>query len=198
MAPQTATEPAHAGVSKGAAAGLGPRPRVMVLHGPNLDLLGEREPAVYGAITLAELDARLGAQAEALGVELEAHQTNGEGAFIDLLHAARQRCAAVVVNPGGYTHTSVAIHDALRALAIPAVEVHLSNLYAREPMRHVSVTAAACRGVVMGLGPDSYLLALRHVVALIFGASDSARHGLSHPTPSGTVDSAPAATSEPA
>ena len=139
----------------------------MVIHGPNLDLLGTREPEIYGTTTLPELDHRIAELGASLGVYVEAHQTNGEGAFIELLHGARGRCAGVIVNPGGYTHTSVAIHDALRAVDAPVVEVHLSNLYAREPMRHGSLTAAACRGVIMGLGLDSYLLALRHLAACI-------------------------------
>jgi 3-dehydroquinate dehydratase II len=138
----------------------------MVIHGPNLDLLGTREPDVYGTASLPELDRRMTELGDRLGVQVEAHQSNGEGGFIDLLHRARGRCAGVIVNPGGYTHTSVAIHDALRAIDVPIVEVHLSNLYAREPMRHGSVTGAACRGVVMGLGLDSYLLALRHLAAI--------------------------------
>jgi 3-dehydroquinate dehydratase-2 len=156
------------------------RPAVVVIHGPNLDLLGQREPAIYGTTTLPELDARLVALGDALGVEVRAHQTNGEGAFIDLLHDARARSevAGVIVNPGGYTHTSVAIADALHALDVPVVEVHLSNLYAREGFRHESRTATACRGVIMGLGPDSYLLALRHLVA---SSSDSARAATMEP-----------------
>jgi 3-dehydroquinate dehydratase-2 len=139
----------------------------MVIHGPNLDLLGTREPDVYGTTTLPELDRRITELGASLGVEVEAHQTNGEGAFIELLHRARGRCAGVIVNPGGYTHTSVAIHDALRALEVPIVEVHLSNLYARESFRRESITGAACRGVIMGLGIDSYSLALRHLAALV-------------------------------
>ncbi len=138
-----------------------------MIHGPNLDLLGQREPAVYGNTTLPELDAQLVALGDSLGVQVRAYQTNGEGAFIDLLHTARaaRGVAGVIVNPAGYTHTSVAITDALRALDVPVVEVHLSNLYAREQFRHESLTGVACRGVIMGLGPDSYFLALRHLVA---------------------------------
>ena len=144
------------------------RRAVVVIHGPNLDLLGAREPDVYGTTTLSELDARLVALGDTLGVEIRTHQTNAEGAFIDLLHDARTAddLAGVIVNPAGYTHTSVAITDALRALDVPVVEVHLSNLYAREAVRHDSLTGAACKGVIMGLGPDSYLLALRHLVAI--------------------------------
>lgn len=156
------------------------RPAIVVIHGPNLDLLGQREPDIYGTTTLHELDARLTALGDALGVDVHAHQTNGEGAFIDLLHDARATAgvAGVIVNPAGYTHTSVAIADALRALDVPVLEVHLSNLYARESLRHDSLTGAACRGVIMGLGPDSYLVALRHLVAT---TSDSARAATMEP-----------------
>ncbi|HWB78203.1 MAG TPA: type II 3-dehydroquinate dehydratase [Nannocystaceae bacterium] len=168
MPPADPSAPAH-----GAAAA---RPTVMVIHGPNLDLLGTREPDVYGTTTLPELDRKIVELGATLGVVVEAHQTNGEGAFIELLHRARGRCAGVIVNPGGYTHTSVAIHDALRAVDAPVVEVHLSNLYAREPIRHGSITGAACRGVVMGLGQDSYLLALRHLAARIHASVATPEH----------------------
>lgn len=139
---------------------------VLVVHGPNLNLLGQREPDVYGRTTLAELDASLVALGERLGLAVRCHQANGEGAIIDLLHEAGRGFGGVVINPGGYTHTSVAIADALRAIAIPAIEVHLSNLYAREPpLRHRSLTGAACEGVIMGLGASSYHLALHHLAA---------------------------------
>jgi 3-dehydroquinate dehydratase-2 len=138
---------------------------VLVVHGPNLDLLGQREPDVYGRQTLPELDASLEALGERLGLRVRCCQANGEGAIIDLLHEAGRDFGGVVINPGGYTHTSVAIADALRAIGIPAVEVHLSNLYAREPLRHRSLTAAACQGVIMGLGASSYHLALHHLAA---------------------------------
>lgn len=137
--------------------------RVLVVHGPNLDLLGQREPDVYGRQTLAQLDASLQAQGERLGLDVRCAQSNSEGAIIDLLHEAGRECDAVVINPGGYTHTSVAIADALRGIAIPAIEVHLSNLYARESFRHQSLTGNACEGVIMGLGPSSYHLALGHL-----------------------------------
>lgn len=143
------------------------RPRVLVIHGPNLNLLGEREPGVYGSGTLAELDESLHVLAGELGVELTIRQSNHEGAILDWIHGARpgQLSAqdGLVINPGGFTHTSVAIHDALRAVSIPVVEVHLSNLYRRESFRHESVTGVACAGVIMGLGHASYLLALRYL-----------------------------------
>ena len=138
-----------------------PRPTILVLHGPNLNLLGEREPDVYGANTLDEIDAslvRLGAE---LGVEVVTKQANGEGAIIDLIQSAKGAYQGIIINPGGFTHTSIAIHDALRAVALPAVEVHLSNLYQRESFRHASVTGGACAGVIMGFGVRSYTLALR-------------------------------------
>lgn len=143
--------------------------RVLVIHGPNLNLLGEREPGIYGAGTLAELDASLRSLAEDLGVTLTIRQSNSEAEIIDWVQSARpgQMSAqdGLIINPGGYTHTSVAIHDALRAVSIPVVEVHLSNLYRRESFRHESVTGVACAGIIMGLGHDSYLLALRYLFA---------------------------------
>lgn len=140
-------------------------PRVLVIHGPNLNLLGQREPGVYGSQTLAELDASLHELAGQLGAALTIRQSNHEGVIIEWIHGAAGEHDGIVINPGGYTHTSVAIHDALRSVPVPAVEVHLSNLYRREAFRHASVTGAACVGVVMGLGPASYHLALRHLVA---------------------------------
>ncbi len=150
--------------------------RVLVLHGPNLNLLGTREPAIYGSTTLAELDASLHTLARELGVRLTIAQSNGEGALIDAIQACRPGGAdpqdGIILNPGGYTHTSVAIHDALaamRSVSIPAIEVHLSNLYARDSLRHTSVTGVACAGVIMGLGTGSYLLALRHLAGILHG-----------------------------
>ncbi|HFE45694.1 MAG TPA: type II 3-dehydroquinate dehydratase [Nannocystis exedens] len=140
----------------------GPRSRVVVIHGPNLNLLGTREPELYGSMTLAELDAELVALGASLGVDVECHQANGEGLLIDYLHAARG-ALGVILNAAAYTHTSVALHDAIRAIEVPTIEVHLSNTYAREPFRQRSLTAAACRGVILGLGADSYKLALRQL-----------------------------------
>jgi len=132
-----------------------------VIHGPNLNLLGVREPEIYGTVTLAQIDARLEQLAQELGVEVECCQHNSEGAIIDAIQRAGVQADGIIINPAGYTHTSVAIHDALKAVGIPAIEVHLSNIQAREVWRHSSVTAAACRGVIAGLGVHSYLLALR-------------------------------------
>jgi 3-dehydroquinate dehydratase-2 len=144
----------------------GDAPRVRVIHGPNLNLLGTREPEIYGRATLAEIDADLVAEGRRLGVVVDCHQRNAEGDILDLLHEAARQHRGIVINPGAYTHTSVAIHDALRAIGLPAIEVHLSNVLAREAMRHRSVTGAACLGVVMGLGPASYRLALQHLAEL--------------------------------
>jgi 3-dehydroquinate dehydratase-2 len=135
--------------------------RLLVVHGPNLNLLGEREPDVYGAQTLAQLNENIAAEARGLGLDVRCEQYNGEGQIIDALHAARSSCAGVVINPGAYAHYSYAIRDAIAAIGIPVVEVHLSNIAARETFRRTSVTAAACRGVVSGLGSAGYLLALR-------------------------------------
>jgi 3-dehydroquinate dehydratase-2 len=151
----------------------GPSPSVLVIHGPNLNLLGEREPEVYGRVTLTQLDQRLVDVGRGLGLAVTTAQANGEGAIVDLVQQARSRHAGLVINPAGYTHTSVAIHDALRSLDVPVVEVHLSNLYARESFRHASVTGAAASGVIMGLGVSSYELALRHLAQLIRAESES-------------------------
>jgi len=143
------------------------RASVRVIHGPNLNLLGEREPEVYGRQTLAQLDAELEALGRTLEVNVDCCQANGEGDIIDLIHQARTSHDGIVINPGGYTHTSIAIADAVRGVALPAVEVHLSNLFAREPMRHRSVVGGACVGVVMGLGTRSYHLAVQHLASVL-------------------------------
>ena len=135
--------------------------RVLVLHGPNLNLLGEREPHIYGLQRLEELNDAIARGAKALDVEVSCEQYNGEGAIVDALHAARSKYAGVVINPGAYAHYSYAIADAIAAIGIPVVEVHLSNVAAREAFRRTSVTAAACRGVVSGFGTAGYVLALR-------------------------------------
>jgi 3-dehydroquinate dehydratase-2 len=148
--------------------------RFLVIHGPNLNLLGRREPEVYGRTSLEEIDRSLEALGRELGVEVEAMQANSEGAIVDAIQGAVGRAAGIVINPAGYTHTSVAIRDALAAVAglgVPAVEVHLSQPAAREPFRHVSLVAPVCRGTVAGFGPLGYLLALRGLVALVQGGS---------------------------
>jgi 3-dehydroquinate dehydratase II len=144
-----------------------PRALVAVVHGPNLNLLGEREPQIYGTTTLAEIDAALVALGAELGVAVECFQSNHEGVLIDHLQGLRRRAAAVLLNAGGYTHTSVALRDAVAALGAPCIEVHLSVPEAREPFRHHSLIAGVARGRVEGFGALSYLLALRAAVELI-------------------------------
>jgi 3-dehydroquinate dehydratase-2 len=144
----------------------GPRMRVHVIHGPNLNLLGEREPEIYGSKTLADIDAEIAQAARALGIEVSCAQFSSEGAIVDALHAARTTADAVLINPGAYTHYSYAIADAIAAIRIPVVEVHLSNIAAREAFRSHSVVAPVCRGSVAGFGADSYVAAL-HAVAKI-------------------------------
>ena len=136
----------------------------LILHGPNLNLLGTREPGVYGKLTMADINRRLEELASELGVGVRALQSNHEGALIDALHDARGWASGVVFNPGGYTHTSVAIRDAISAIAIPVVEVHISNVHAREEFRRHSMVSPVCAGTISGLGWRSYTLALRALV----------------------------------
>ena len=136
--------------------------RLLVLHGPNLNLLGTREPHLYGSTTLGAIDARLRALAGARGVRLDTFQSNHEGALIDRVHAARaERVGYIVINPGGYTHTSVALRDALAGVAIPFVEVHLSNVHRREPFRHHSYFSDIATGTICGLGHQGYDFAVQ-------------------------------------
>lgn len=134
--------------------------RIAVLNGPNLNLLGQREPALYGAETLAQIEGRARARAAALGLSLTWAQSNHEGVLVDAIQALPGSADGLVLNAGGYTHTSLAIRDALLAVQVPFIEVHLSNLFAREPRRHHSLLADLAVGVIMGLGGDGYLLAL--------------------------------------
>jgi len=140
---------------------------ILVLNGPNLNLLGSREPDVYGRLTLPELEAMCEATAAQLGQRAVCRQSNHEGQLIDWLHgAATEGALGVVFNPGGYTHTSVALRDAIAAVTVPVVEVHLSNTAAREEFRHKSLVAPVCVGSVIGLGAAGYRLAIRHLAEL--------------------------------
>ncbi len=140
--------------------------RVLVIHGPNLNLLGEREPEIYGSKSLADIDAEIAQAARTLDIEVSCVQYSGEGAIVDALHSARTTVDVVLINPGAYTHYSYAIADAVSAIRIPVIEVHLSNIAAREAFRSHSVVAPVCRGTVAGFGADSYVAAL-HVAAKI-------------------------------
>ncbi len=140
--------------------------RVVVLHGPNLNALGTREPAVYGSTTLAQTDAAIVALAEQLRLQVEISQHQSEGEIIERIHNAAAAGSAIIINPGAYTHYSYAIRDALAAVAVPKVEVHLSNIYAREAFRRRSVMSPVVDGTVAGFGAESYLLALRAVAAM--------------------------------
>ena len=135
--------------------------RILVLHGPNLNLLGTREPGVYGRLTLAEINSALTALAGELGAEVTLFQSNSESALIDTIHSAVASCEGILINPAAYTHTSVAIRDAIAAVALPTVEVHLSNIQAREKFRTRSFIAPVAVGQVSGFGLDSYLLGFR-------------------------------------
>ena len=143
--------------------------RVLLLNGPNLNLLGLREPGLYGAQTLAAIEAALTQEASALGVTLACFQSNHEGALVDRIHAARGEVDGILINAGAYTHTSIALRDALLGVAIPFVELHLSNVHAREPFRHHSHLADKAVGVICGFGPGSYGLALQGLVQHLQG-----------------------------
>jgi 3-dehydroquinate dehydratase II len=133
---------------------------IYILNGPNLNLLGTREPDIYGADTLADVEAKCAAKAKALGLTIVFRQTNVEGELVNWIHEARGSASGIILNAGAYTHTSVALHDALKAVALPAVEVHLSNVYKRESFRHHSYISPAAHGVICGFGAQSYELAL--------------------------------------
>lgn len=141
--------------------------KIFVINGPNLGALGKREPGIYGALTLNDIESLCEREAESLGLSVEFRQSNHEGQMVDWLHEAAERAAGVALNPAAYGHTSVALHDAVRAIAIPVVELHLSNIHAREEFRHKSLVAPVAAGVICGFGAASYALALRALADLI-------------------------------
>ena len=145
-------------------------PLVSLLHGPNLNLLGQREPHIYGTATLADYVAATTAAAESFGLGVEAFQTNHEGALVDAIHAARNRAAAIIINPGAFTHYAWSLHDALAAFAGPIIEVHISNPNAREPWRHTSVVAPVATGTIAGLGMQGYELAVAAIARRLASA----------------------------
>jgi len=147
---------------------------VLVLHGPNLNLLGQREPEVYGRLTLDEVDRRIASRAAELSVAVRSEQSNVEGELVTLIQDARRWADGILINPGGYSHTSVAIRDAVAAVDVPTIEVHLSNPAAREEFRRTDVVATACTGVVAGFGWRSYVVALEALVAIVAGTADAA------------------------
>jgi 3-dehydroquinate dehydratase II len=140
--------------------------KILVLHGPNLNLFGRREPHIYGHTTLAQIDAQLAALAEELGVQLETIQSNHEGALVDFLHRHIDEAQGALVNPAGLTQHGVPLHDAIKAMPFPVIEVHMSNIAARESWRAHSIISPAVKGTIQGLGPQSYLLALRALATL--------------------------------
>jgi 3-dehydroquinate dehydratase-2 len=140
---------------------------ILVIHGPNLNLLGVREPGVYGKDTLASIDGQLQALAKELDLGVKSMQSNVEGEIVNAIHGAAGQCQGILINPGAYTHTSVAIRDAIAAVGLPTVEVHLSNIFAREEFRHHSFIAPVAKGQIAGFGPQSYLLGLRALSGLL-------------------------------
>ncbi|WP_176084170.1 type II 3-dehydroquinate dehydratase [Martelella sp. HB161492] len=140
--------------------------KIYVLNGPNLNLLGQREPGIYGALTLADVEAACHKEGDALGFEIDFRQSNHEGVLVDWIHEAHSEAAGVAFNPGAYGHTSIALHDAIKAVIVPVVELHISNIHAREAFRHKSMISPAAKGMICGFGLDSYLLALRALKTL--------------------------------
>ena len=144
------------------------RPGVLVLHGPNLNLLGTREPEIYGSLSLSELNASITEMGRHMGLEVRCEQHNGEGELCSALHTAdTDGTGGVIFNPAGYSHTSIALRDAISAISVPVLEVHLSNIHGRETFRHHSMTGGVCKGVITGFGPASYHLALRQLDTML-------------------------------
>ena len=150
------------------------RPIILVLNGPNLNLLGTREPAIYGRETLGDIESACRRHGRLHGLAIEFRQSNHEGELIDWIQEAKSRAAGIVINPAGLGHTSVAIHDALKAVGLPAIEVHLSNIFAREPWRHHTYTSSVAKGVICGLGGQGYILALDAMRQIVTGAPNTA------------------------
>ncbi len=150
------------------------RATILILNGPNLNMLGVREPAIYGTDTLADVEAACAERAAELELEIDFRQSNHEGQLVDWIQEARQGADGVVINPAGFTHTSVAIHDALKLCDVPVIEVHLSNIHRREPWRHHSYISLAADGIIMGLGAQGYLLALDAMARILEAAGDKA------------------------
>jgi 3-dehydroquinate dehydratase II len=140
---------------------------VLILNGPNLNLLGQRQPEVYGRATLADVEATCATLAKSLGLSLACHQSNAEHGLIDLIHGARKTAQAIIINPGAYSHTSIAILDALHAFEGPVIEVHISNIHKRESFRHQSYVSGRADGVIVGCGVEGYELALRRLATLL-------------------------------
>ncbi len=140
---------------------------LLVIHGPNLNLLGSREPEIYGTTTLPLINEQISQRASQLGLNVHCIQTNHEGKIVDLLQEAEHDCKAVILNPAAYTHTSIAIRDAIAAISIPVIEIHLSQISKREPFRHTSLTAPVCTGMISGFGAHGYLLAVEAAALLI-------------------------------
>lgn len=141
--------------------------KILIINGPNINMLGIREPGIYGNITLSAIEKKLAGLARDLNVELEFFQSNHEGEIVEKIQSCLGKSCGIIINPAAYTHTSVAIRDALSAVSVPTIEVHISNIYSREEFRHNSFTAGVCAGQISGFGIDGYLFALRKLVSMI-------------------------------